>query len=113
MPFSERRREYERWSLRLMSLFPEDVERTVAETGAHFGRIDLLFNNAGINMREQTKDLALEDWQKVLSVNLTSAFLDVEGRISGDKESRRRQDREYREHGVGLRLWICGGLCVE
>jgi len=52
-----------------------DVERAVAETRAHFGRIDILFNNAGINVRKQPQDLALEDWQKVLHVNLTSAFL--------------------------------------
>ena len=53
----------------------EDVERAVAETEDRFGRIDILFNNAGINIRKQPQDLSLEDWQKVLNVNLTSAFL--------------------------------------
>jgi len=52
-----------------------DVERAVAEIENHFGRIDILFNNAGINVRKQPQDLSLEDWQKVLNVNLTSAFL--------------------------------------
>jgi 2-deoxy-D-gluconate 3-dehydrogenase len=52
-----------------------DVDRAVAEARAHFGRIDILFNNAGINVRKQPQDLALEDWQKVMDVNLTSAFL--------------------------------------
>jgi 2-deoxy-D-gluconate 3-dehydrogenase len=54
---------------------PADVERAVAETRAHFGRIDILFNNAGINVRKQPQDLPFEDWQNVLNVNLTSAFL--------------------------------------
>ena len=54
---------------------PEDVERAVAETRVHFGRIDILFNNAGINVRKQPQDLPFEDWQNVLNVNLTSAFL--------------------------------------
>jgi 2-deoxy-D-gluconate 3-dehydrogenase len=52
-----------------------DVEQAVAETRAHFGRIDILFNNAGINIRKLPQDLPLEDWQHVLDVNLTSAFL--------------------------------------
>jgi len=52
-----------------------DVDRAVAETLGHFGRIDILFNNAGINVRKQPQDLSLEDWQTVLNVNLTSAFL--------------------------------------
>ncbi|MFI5457024.1 MAG: SDR family NAD(P)-dependent oxidoreductase [Isosphaerales bacterium] len=52
-----------------------DVERAVAEIENHFGRIDILFNNAGINVRKQPQDLSLEDWQKVMNVNLTSAFL--------------------------------------
>jgi 2-deoxy-D-gluconate 3-dehydrogenase len=54
---------------------PPDVDRAVAETQNHFGRIDILFNNAGINVRKQPQDLSYEDWQTVLGVNLTSAFL--------------------------------------
>jgi 2-deoxy-D-gluconate 3-dehydrogenase len=53
----------------------DDVERAVAESLRHFGRIDILFNNAGINIRKQPQDLSLEDWDHVLKVNLTSAFL--------------------------------------
>jgi 2-deoxy-D-gluconate 3-dehydrogenase len=53
----------------------DDALRSVAETLAHFGRIDILFNNAGINIRKQPQDLSLEDWDHVMKVNLTSAFL--------------------------------------
>ncbi len=53
----------------------DEVERAAAETLAYFGRIDVLFNNAGINIRKQPQDLSLEDWDHVLKVNLTSAFL--------------------------------------
>ena len=41
----------------------------------HFGRIDILFNNAGINIRKQPEDLSLDEWQEVIDTNLTSAFL--------------------------------------
>ncbi len=54
---------------------PDDVERAVAQIQKHFERIDILFNNAGINVRKQPQDLSYEEWQSVLDVNLTSAFL--------------------------------------
>lgn len=54
---------------------PEEVERAVAETGARFGRIDALFNNAGINIRHAPQDFTLDEWNEVLAANLTSAFL--------------------------------------
>jgi len=42
---------------------------------AAFGRIDILVNNAGMNIRKRPEDLSPDEWQQVLNVNLTSAFL--------------------------------------
>ena len=39
------------------------------------GRLDILVNNAGIAIRRPAVDLALGDWDKVLSVKLTGSFL--------------------------------------
>ena len=47
------------------------VERVAAE----LGRIDILVNNAGINIRKPPHALELEEWNRVLDTNLTSAFL--------------------------------------
>jgi 2-deoxy-D-gluconate 3-dehydrogenase len=38
-------------------------------------RLDILVNNAGSTVRKPPEHLSLEDWRKVLDVNLTSAFL--------------------------------------
>ena len=54
---------------------PDQVERAAAEVIDRFGRIDILFNNAGINIRKPPHELSLEDWHTVIDVNLTSAFL--------------------------------------
>ncbi len=53
----------------------EDVDRAVADITKRFGRIDILFNNAGINIRKQPEELTLAEWQEVINTNLTSAFL--------------------------------------
>lgn len=52
-----------------------DVIKMVADTAAKFGKLDILVNNAGIAMGGLPEDTALEDWEKVLRVNLTGTFL--------------------------------------
>ena len=39
-----------------------------------FGRLDILINNAGINIRKSPQDYSLEEWHRVLNINLTSLF---------------------------------------
>jgi NAD(P)-dependent dehydrogenase (short-subunit alcohol dehydrogenase family) len=51
------------------------VQRVVASTAAQFGRLDALVSNAGIMIRKPVTELALEEWRRVLDVNLTAAFL--------------------------------------
>ena len=47
----------------------------VAATIAQFGRLDILINNAGTNIRKQPEDYAEAEWHTVIETNLTSAFL--------------------------------------
>jgi 2-dehydro-3-deoxy-D-gluconate 5-dehydrogenase len=47
------------------------VERVASE----LGRIDILVNNAGINIRKPPHALDIEEWNRVIATNLTSAFL--------------------------------------
>ncbi|YCA41744.1 SDR family oxidoreductase [Bacillus sp. JZ8] len=52
-----------------------DVAHEVVEVAIHtFGRIDILVNNAGMNMRSSTLEMGLEDWQRVLDVNLNGTL---------------------------------------
>ena len=40
-----------------------------------FGRLDILVNNAGTNVRKPPQDYAMEEWHRVLNINLTSLFV--------------------------------------
>ena len=51
------------------------VEKMVADTLKKFGKIDILVNNAGIGIRNLPHEYSLEDWNKVIDINLTGAFL--------------------------------------
>jgi len=53
----------------------ESVNALIRGTLDQFGRVDVLVNNAGINIRKQPQDLTLSEWREVLDTNLTSAFL--------------------------------------
>jgi NAD(P)-dependent dehydrogenase (short-subunit alcohol dehydrogenase family) len=46
------------------------VERVVHETAAAAGRLDFLFNNAGIALFGEARDTTLEDWNRLIDVNL-------------------------------------------
>lgn len=52
-----------------------DVEHMVDKTVSTFGRLDILINNAGVNIRRPVEEFALEDWQTVIETNLTGPFL--------------------------------------
>jgi len=51
------------------------VSVAVRQAHQRFGRIDALVNNAGIAIFKPMLDVTLEEWQRVLSVNLTGPFL--------------------------------------
>lgn len=52
-----------------------ECQRIIQEVLRHHGRIDSLFNNAGINIRKPPHEISLVEWREVMDVNLTSAFL--------------------------------------
>jgi NAD(P)-dependent dehydrogenase (short-subunit alcohol dehydrogenase family) len=65
----------------LASVFPADVtsEEQVRQVEraatAAFGRVNILINNAGINVRKPVTDFTLAEWNSVMDTNVTAAFL--------------------------------------
>lgn len=54
---------------------PASVQEMVDAALAHFGRIDILINNAGTSWGAPVEEMRLEHWNKVLETNLTGTFL--------------------------------------
>jgi NAD(P)-dependent dehydrogenase (short-subunit alcohol dehydrogenase family) len=54
---------------------PEAVRKGVATVAAQFGKIDILVNNAGISVLGAPQDIAFEDFQRILAVNVTGVFV--------------------------------------
>src|SRR5688572_23638178 len=53
---------------------PAEVDRIVAQTLQHFGRIDAVVNNAGLAPVVSVKDMPIDQWRAVLDTNLSAAF---------------------------------------
>ena len=52
-----------------------DVQAVIDQTMTSYGRVDILVNNAGVTWGAPPEEMALDQWQKVIDVNLTGAFL--------------------------------------
>ncbi len=54
---------------------PQDIQAFFAGVDESFGQVDILINNVGIIARHHPEALSLEDWNRVVQVNLTGTFL--------------------------------------
>ena len=53
----------------------DDVQRLVAATLRRHGRLDVLVNNAGIEVEASVEDTAPDDWDRVMAVNVRGPYL--------------------------------------
>ena len=66
---------------------PEQVQSLVDRAKVDLGGIDILINNAGVNVRQPTVDLPVEEWQRVIDINLTGPFLGTQAVASAIRDS--------------------------
>lgn len=54
---------------------PESVDQMVKRTMEEFGKIDILVTTAGIALRHPAEEMPIDEWQKVMDVNVRGTFL--------------------------------------
>ncbi len=67
---------------------PAEVDSLFHAVKSRFGRLDVLFNNAGASAGGKLEDLEIDAWRRVVDVNLTGVFLCTQGafRIMKDQD---------------------------
>ncbi|EMG28699.1 short-chain dehydrogenase/reductase SDR [Listeria fleischmannii 1991] len=60
----------------------EGVQKMIDFAISKFGGIDLWINNAGMENQHSTHELSLEDWERVINVNLTGVFLGTKAALN-------------------------------
>ncbi len=78
-----------------------EVEAMFSEVVDRFGTVDILVNNAGIQQDAMIGEMTLEQWQKVIGVNLTGQFLCSRAAI-----------REFRRRGVQKAVSCSAGKII-
>jgi NAD(P)-dependent dehydrogenase (short-subunit alcohol dehydrogenase family) len=71
----------------------EAVRAMVNKTAVHFGRFDILVNAAGVNYRKPTDDFTVEDWDRLMAINLKSAFFASQEAL---RVMKRQTDRKHK-----------------
>src|SRR6185503_9355768 len=54
---------------------PAEVHELIQGTLESFGGLDILINNAGVALAKSTTETTIEEWERVLGINLTGAWL--------------------------------------
>ena len=52
----------------------QSIDATVGKAIDRFGRVDILVNNAGANLRRKAVDIARDEWNELMAINVTGTF---------------------------------------
>ena len=80
---------------------PDDIKSLFKQTLEAFGTIDILVANSGIQRDARAVEMTLEQWNKVLSVNLTGQFLCIQEAV-----------REFLRRGVRKEISVAAGKII-
>ena len=89
----------------------EDVKNMVAKVMEEYGKIDILFNNAGTWRGDDAEKVTTEDWKEVIDVNLTGPFI-VSREVGSNACSEKRKYCKYRFYVRNDRKYTAEPMCI-
>ncbi|MCA1442856.1 3-hydroxybutyrate dehydrogenase [Ensifer sp. IC4062] len=64
---------------------PDEIADLMATAAARFGEVDILVNNAGVQYVEKVEDFPVEQWDRIIAINLSSSFHTIRAALPGMK----------------------------
>ncbi|RDL50667.1 D-beta-hydroxybutyrate dehydrogenase [Ensifer sp. M14] len=64
---------------------PEEIADLIATAEKRFGSVDILVNNAGVQYVEKVEDFPVEQWDRIIAINLSSSFHTIRAALPGMK----------------------------
>ena len=64
---------------------PAEIADLIVTATERFGSVDILVNNAGIQYVEKVEDFPIEQWDRIIAINLSSSFHTIRAAIPGMK----------------------------
>ncbi|MDK1490042.1 3-hydroxybutyrate dehydrogenase [Sinorhizobium sp. 7-81] len=64
---------------------PDEIADLMTTAAARFGGVDILVNNAGVQHVEKVEDFPVEQWDRIIAVNLSSSFHTIRAALPGMK----------------------------
>ncbi|MBB4188362.1 3-hydroxybutyrate dehydrogenase [Sinorhizobium terangae] len=65
---------------------PDEIADLMATAAARFGGVDILVNNAGVQHVEKVEDFPVEQWDRIIAINLSSSFHTIRAALPGMKK---------------------------
>ena len=65
---------------------PAEIAAMIVNAEKHFGSVDVLVNNAGVQHVAAIEDFPIEKWDAILAINLSSAFHAIRAAVPGMKQ---------------------------
>jgi hypothetical protein len=90
-----------------------EVREMIETTVRHFGRLDVMFNNAGVNKPMNFMDVTEENWSFIMDINGLGCLIGMQEaarQMIAQGRGRRRQDRQHRLHRLAAGLRQRGAL---